>query len=388
MKYQLLPPLSDDDRAALEASIVAHGVLVPVEYDEDGNILDGHNRVAICESLGLVDWPRFVRKGLAEEEKRTLARELNVSRRHLTAAQKRDLIADQLRDTPSISSRAIAQMLAVDHKTVAKVRKSLVAGGEIPHHEEVEGRDGVVQPARKPIRTAFLPEPDNARELMATAKSIRDRQREHGRRVRTDLINEIAARGTVEAGTMPVAAYPILYADPPWAQEAWSDETGQDRGLMYPAMDLDAIKELCAGKTSPATRDAVCFLWVTANRTDDGIDVLRAWGFDFVTCLIWDKIDIGMGRWVRDRHELLLIGKRGDFPAPLPGTQAPSVHAEKKGGHSTKPSFFAEMIERLYPDMRKLELFQREASLAPDDVRRNGSWSFWGFEAGEGSSDG
>ncbi len=45
MKYQLLPPLSPEDFAALEASIIEHGVLVPVEYDEEGNILDGHHRV-------------------------------------------------------------------------------------------------------------------------------------------------------------------------------------------------------------------------------------------------------------------------------------------------------------------------------------------------------
>ncbi|WP_099866046.1 MT-A70 family methyltransferase [Pararhizobium haloflavum] len=381
MKYQLLPPLSVDDRAALEASIVQHGVLVPVEYDEQGEILDGHHRVEICESLGLVDWPRFVRKGLAEEEKRTLARELNVSRRHLNAEQKRALIADQLRDTPSISSRAIAAMLGAHHSTVEKVRQQLVDGGEISHHEEIEGRDGIVQPARKAIRTAFLPEPDNARELMATAKAIRTRQREHGRKVRTDLINEIAARGEASAGTMPRAAYPILYADPPWEQEAWSDETGQDRGLMYPPMPLDAIKALCAGDASPATRDALLFLWVTANRLDDGIEVLRTWGFDYVTCLVWDKETIGMGRWVRDRHEILLLGKRGNFPAPLPGTQAASVHAERKGRHSAKPVHFAAMIERLYPEMRKLELFQRAESLAEDDPRRSGQWDFWGFES-------
>ena len=46
--YQVMPPPCAEDYAALEASIVAHGVLVPVEYDEAGNILDGHTRVAIC----------------------------------------------------------------------------------------------------------------------------------------------------------------------------------------------------------------------------------------------------------------------------------------------------------------------------------------------------
>ncbi|MBN9271009.1 MAG: ParB N-terminal domain-containing protein, partial [Mesorhizobium sp.] len=65
-KYQLLPPLSAEEFQSLERSIIEHGVLVAVEYDGAGEIIDGHNRVKICESLGLVDWPRFVRKGLSE----------------------------------------------------------------------------------------------------------------------------------------------------------------------------------------------------------------------------------------------------------------------------------------------------------------------------------
>jgi N6-adenosine-specific RNA methylase IME4/ParB-like chromosome segregation protein Spo0J len=214
------------------------------------------------------------------------------------------------------------------------------------------------------------------------AKAIRDGKQALSRKIRGAVIRAIAERGTVSAGAMPRAAFPIIYADPPWEQEAWSEERGQDRGLSYPHMPLPEIKALCAGDASPATRDALLFLWVTANRLDDGIDVLRGWGFDYVTCLVWDKSRIGMGRWVRDRHELLLLGKRGNFPAPIPGTQSASVHAEVKGEHSAKPVYFAEMIERLYPDLPKLELFQRRESLVAGDVRLNGNWTFWGNQAG------
>ncbi|RVJ16585.1 hypothetical protein CN184_28380 [Sinorhizobium medicae] len=214
------------------------------------------------------------------------------------------------------------------------------------------------------------------------AKAIRDGKRALSRKIRGAVIRAIAVRGTVSAGAMPRAAFPIIYADPPWEQEAWSEERGQDRGLLYPHMPLDEIKALCACDASPATLDALLFLWVTANRLDDGIDVLRAWGFDYVTCLVWDKSRIGMGRWVRDRHEILLLGKRGNFPAPIPGTQSASVHAEVKGEHSAKPVYFAEMIERLYPDLPKLELFQRRESLVAGDVRLNGNWTFWGNQAG------
>lgn len=380
--YQLLPSLSPEDYAALEEDIIARGVLVPVEYDEAGNILDGHHRVQICESLGLVDWPRFVRKGLTEEEKRAHARALNLSRRHLTAAQKRDIIEAQLKETPSISSRAIAARMGVDHKTVATVRGRLESTGEIPQLERTEGRDGRVR--AKPIRTMFLPERENVRELKTVVKAIRDQERQTSRTVRTGIINEIADRGQHIAGEMPRAAFAVGYADPPWQQEAWSDETGQDKGLMYPSMPLDEIKALCAGDRSPFTEDALVGLWVPTNRIDDGIDVLRAWGFDFVSAITWDKVNIGMGRWVRDVTEHLLIGKRGNFPCFIPGSQPKSLYSDPKSTHSRKPVWFAEEIERLLPDMRKLELFQRRESLAAGDVRLNGNWSFWGFEAGEG----
>jgi len=222
---------------------------------------------------------------------------------------------------------------------------------------------------------------DKARER--EAKQIRSDKLVVKRAVRTGLINAIADRGQMVAGEMPRAAFPIGYADPPWEQEAWSDETGQDKGLMYPPMPLEEIKSLCAGNKSPFTRDAILFLWVTTNRLDDGIDVLKAWGFSYVSAITWDKQHIGMGRWVRDRTEHLLIGKRGDFPGLIPGTQPESLYSEAKGGHSRKPVWFAEEIERLFPDMRKLELFQRKASLADGDIRLNGKWDFWGFEAGE-----
>lgn len=379
--YQLLPPLAPEDYAALEADIIARGVLVPVEYDEAGNILDGHHRVQICQSLGLVDWPRFVRKGLSEEEKRAHARALNLSRRHLTSAQKREIIEAQLKETPSISSRAIAARFGVSHNTVTTVRRRLEDGGQIDHHAEVVGRDGVKQRIAKPIRTMFLPEQANVKELKVVAKAIRTKERETSRKVRTEIINAIAERGSVSAGELPRRAFAVGYADPPWEQQAWSDETGQDKGLMYPAMPLEAIKALCAGDASPFIDDAVLFLWVTTNRLADGIDVLRAWGFQFVSAITWDKVHIGMGRWVRDRTEHLLIGKRGAFPGLLEGSQPHSLHSEIRTTHSRKPAWFAEQIERLFPDMRKLELFQRRESLVDGDVRLNGNWAFWGFEA-------
>lgn len=155
MKYQIAPHLSETDYAALKADIAARGVLVPVELDEEGNVLDGHHRLKACTELGITQYPKLVRKGLSEDEKRQHARQLNLARRHLTQEQKRALIAEQLKETPEKSNNSIAQGLGVDDKTVGAVRQQLVDGSEIPNHEEIIGRDGVKQPARK-IRTAYV----------------------------------------------------------------------------------------------------------------------------------------------------------------------------------------------------------------------------------------
>ncbi|WP_113154764.1 MT-A70 family methyltransferase [Nitratireductor sp. OM-1] len=376
MKYQLLPPLSDEDFAALEASIIEHGVLVPVEYDEEGNILDGHHRVQVCEKLGLADWPRFVRRGLDELEKRSLARELNVSRRHLTSAQKRDLIEGQLRDTPSISSRAVAAMLGVDHKTVGKVRGRLEKAGEIPQFEEVEGRDGKNRPARRTIKTAFMPEPENRRELAKVAKLLRAEEQKTRHSVRLAHMEMIAERGASTAPEKVSRLYPVIYADPAWRYSVRSEETGREKSAEnhYPTMPTEEICGLLAKLGGVAARDAVLFLWATNPMLLDGLRVIQAWGFTYVHHWIWDKEVAGTGYWGRDRHELLLIGRRGDAVAPLPGTQPETVHRERKGRHSAKPEFFAETIERLYPDMARIELFCRSP---------RAGWDAWGFEAGE-----
>ncbi|CUX40646.1 MT-A70 family protein [Agrobacterium deltaense Zutra 3/1] len=229
-----------------------------------------------------------------------------------------------------------------------------------------------------------------ARELIAADKAIAAESKEIRTALQADrresrfrLVELIAKNGRRSSTEMPRRAFPIGYIDAPWQQEAWSEETGQDKGLKYPSMPLEEIMALCAGDKSPFTPDAVLFFWVPMNRLDDGIAVMQAWGFEFVSGIVWDKIDIGMGRWVRDRAEILLIGKRGKISlAPEMGTQPPSLYAEKKGPHSRKPVWFAEQIDRLYPTMPKLEMFQRRESLADGDVRLNGTWEFWGNQAG------
>ena len=53
--YQVMPDLTADEYAELKADIKTRGVMVPIEFDEQGNPLDGHHRLRICEELGITD---------------------------------------------------------------------------------------------------------------------------------------------------------------------------------------------------------------------------------------------------------------------------------------------------------------------------------------------
>ena len=98
--WQVMPPLSADEYQALKADIALRGVMVPVEYDQDGVIIDGHHRVRACQELGLSDWPRVARTYEGEADRRLQARRLNLDRRHLNQESRRALIADELRGRP------------------------------------------------------------------------------------------------------------------------------------------------------------------------------------------------------------------------------------------------------------------------------------------------
>jgi N6-adenosine-specific RNA methylase IME4 len=107
------------------------------------------------------------------------------------------------------------------------------------------------------------------------------------------------------------------------------------------------------------------------------LEVMKAWGFAYVSGAVWVKDRIGTGYWFRNRHELLLVGTRGNVPAPAMGTQWDSVIAAAAGDHSAKPDAVLKMIEAYFPSVPKIELNCR-------GVPRPG-WDAWGNEAAKES---
>ena len=184
---------------------------------------------------------------------------------------------------------------------------------------------------------------------------------------------ELAGKIERAAQSIGHQVYGVLYADPPWRLEPYSRETGLNRAVdnHYPTMERDALFDMEVMRSAPA-KDCVLFCWATAPMLEDALQWMAAYGFAYRSHCVWVKDAIGTGYWFRNQHEMLLVGVRGEVPAPASGTQFPSVIRAPLGEHSAKPAAFAEMIEELFPSLPALELFARGPRLG---------WDVWGNEA-------
>lgn len=163
---------------------------------------------------------------------------------------------------------------------------------------------------------------------------------------------------------LPVGLFDVIYADPPWRYE-FSETVSRQVENQYPTMELEEIK----GLKVPSAEDSVLFLWSPAPKLEQALEVMKAWGFRYITCAVWDKEIIGMGYWFRGQHELLLIGVKGNFSPPEPENRFPSVIRDKRTNHSAKPEIVHSMIEKMFPYGKYLELFSRN---------KKEGWEAWG----------
>ena len=195
-----LPALSYEQFVALRDNISVNGVVVPILVDCDGpkrKIIDGNYRKQIAEELGY-DCPEIVHLKIPEEEKRTLARALNLSRRQLTQEQKRELVADQIEETPERSNRWIAKQLGVHHATVGAVRGELQSVGQVAELDRRTGKDGKLYPAAKPLPVVTRSEAE--------------------RRSRMNATTLIQGDATIQLKKIATASVDALICDPPYPE--------------------------------------------------------------------------------------------------------------------------------------------------------------------------
>lgn len=243
--FQLMCDLPSWEYEALKESIRQHGVIVPVVKDEHGTIIDGHHRERVCQELKIKDIPTITLAGLTDEQKRDHALVLNMVRRKITRKQMRAIIATELRRTPDISNRWLAEIVGSTKNTVESVRRELLAGGEIDHVESYRAKDGKRYSATR-LYTERAKQADRARVALATlgedaprkAVSLKQLEREAKKKERKKVarsryrkphdsapirLYHSDFRDLEEAGRIEPGSVDLVLTDPPY-NKAFTDQ--------------------------------------------------------------------------------------------------------------------------------------------------------------------
>ncbi|MCC9624006.1 hypothetical protein LPB41_20185 [Thalassospira sp. MA62] len=177
-----------------------------------------------------------------------------------------------------------------------------------------------------------------------------------------------------------VGGFSTILADPPWR---FTNRTGkvapEHRRLdRYSTMTLDDIKKIPVNDA--AAKNAHLYLWVPNALLPDGLAVMEAWGFRYVSNIIWAKRrkdggpdGRGVGFYFRNVTEILLFGVKGSMRTLSPARSQVNMIETRKREHSRKPDEQYDLISACSPGPY-LEMFARHPQQG---------WTTWGDEASD-----
>lgn len=381
MDEEALRALADDiKRNGQREAITVH----------EGKILDGRNRFLACKiaKVSPTFTPWMDRDRTATEwvlSKNLHRRHLDTSQRALVAAKAKPMFEEEARKRQKAALRKgdktpvpvnlpergdardqAAAVVNVSGKSVSDAEKVLDAGAPELVAAVEQGKIAVSAAADL---TAMPKERQKAIAEKVTkgeAKSVREAVRQMKR-------EDLAGRAVV----LPTGPkkYRVVYADPPWQYaDARTNIAGFDKTAAeahYPTM---SVEELCALEVKKlAEDDAVLFCWATFPLLPDALTVVRAWGFTYKTAIVWAKERANFGNYHDASAELLLVCVRGSCTPDTDKREKQVQVLKREGRHSEKPEHFRQLVERLYTNGNRIELFRR--GKAPQ------GWDVFGNEA-------
>lgn len=353
-----ITPLTTEEYKQLEKNIIQDGCREPLTIWKE-TIIDGHNRYAICtehnlpfavvemnfenhqEALNWIIDNQVGRRNLAPWQLAVLrGKRYNAEKLDHGGDRKSSNQFDNLKTKDKLASQ-----FGVSPATIQR-------DGEFAKAAEIAAKE-VDLPVMQLTKA----------QILEVAKEIQQEKREARRAERIEIIT------TQPQPLNEIGKFNIILADPPWRYEH-SVSTSREIENQYPTMSLD---EICALPVQQISfDDCVLFLWATSPKLTEAIKVMEAWGFTYRTNMVWVKDKIGMGYYARQQHEILLIGAKGELPTPEPSNRPSSVIRGERTEHSAKPEEFYRIIEIMYPEFRKVELFCR----TPQE-----GWYSWGNQS-------
>ena len=331
----ILPKMSEANFLELKTDIQKNGLREPIWLFRD-LIVDGRHRYRACEELGIT--PQF----RVWDERGSLLdfvmsvnyyrRHLNESQRALAAAKAMPFVTDEARKILGAQSCSAQRMT----RTVAdqfNVGVSTVAQAVAVLREADPSLITAIENGAAKLGQAYnlldLPKEEQAQVAVDGVKAIRKASNDARFRKR---IGKLLDEGTPSLDTE--AKFSIILADPPWPIP--------DATFAIPVQKI-------------ATSDALLFLWTPPTFVKQGIDLMLAWGFNYVDMLVWvdseDNRDPGVVFW-RD-HRCLMVGAKGTLIPSLRENRASSVLR-------SEPERIYQIIEKAYPELAKISFYVRD----------------------------
>lgn len=187
---------------------------------------------------------------------------------------------------------------------------------------------------------------------------------------------------------MSVKRYHIIYADAAWR---FRDKLPGNRGVDKKYKSTMTVRDIMALNIPPTFEDALLFFWRVGAMVPEAYDVIKAWGFEGKSEIVWNKTQsyvgteppevpdpprrFGTGHYVRNEHEVCIIAGKGHASSLIQNHSVRStIFAPRPLKHSEKPAIIFEVINALVGDLGpRAELFARQ--------HRDG-WDCFGDEIG------
>lgn len=163
-----------------------------------------------------------------------------------------------------------------------------------------------------------------------------------------------------------IKKYDLIYADPPWKQSKGGKKSvranSSGKPLDYPTCSLDEIKNHLSLVANAGGENGILFLWTIDKYLFQAQEIAESIGYKLHARMIWNKVTgIPAAFTVRYGHEYLLYMYKGKL-IPVAKEERGKIHTvfrEQVKQHSKKPEIAYQIIERLYPDLKKIEMYAR-----------------------------
>jgi len=364
----LIPPLTAEEYAGLEESIVREGCRDALVV-WNNTLIDGHNRYEICQKHGIpfetreielddhdaaIMWiimNQFSRRNLPAYERARLALRLKpvIAERAKEKETSHTGQGYQKSDNPVHTAKELARAAGVSHDTIHKVETIEAKADDKLKADIMSGKTSINQAYQQVKRQEKIDE-------------VYRRIDEHEKQ-QTGVISM----------EKPARKYSIIYADPPW--KYW-EAGNKNQNLHYKTMTIDDICDIPVANL--ADDNCVLFMWATYPILKEAFRVIESWGFNYSTAaFVWVKKNknmdtpfIGCGAWTRANSEICLLATKGHV-LRLDASVSQVIESPIEE-HSKKPDVVRELITQLVGKLPRVELFCRHPAEG---------WDVWGNEA-------